>query len=430
MNQLLSRRRRWLFRLFVLAACLILAELLATAWLKIIMPGNNTASLRIRQAQIASGATSSDGAAETIHPFLGWVHNPQLAVPELIDGRHAPTNSLGFRDDGPSVLKRNPAELIIGITGGSVAWRFSWEAEDRLRKRLAAVPELSARRLRIIRLALPGYKQPQQLFSLSYVLALGGEFDAIVNLDGFNDSVLAVMENAQQGTAIDYPRSWHARSLVITDPRQSSDAWQLLSLRAARQSRARTALNSPLRFSSLFQLIWIARDEYAHSKLLELAQTVSRSRRDSFVHHGPTPPDQENLANIAALDLWERCSRQMHDICLAQGIAYVHALQPSQYLPGSKTFSQTEQDYCLTPEQPHATLAANLFPLLQQRGQQLTDSGVAFVDLTGLFRDRNEPLYSDPWCHVNAAGNQLFADALAPAIIAQLLKSAGGKSQP
>ncbi|MGV2340018.1 MAG UNVERIFIED_CONTAM: hypothetical protein LVR18_40500 [Planctomycetaceae bacterium] len=176
--------------------------------------------LRVRQEQTASGATSSSGAAETMHPFLGWVHNPQLAVPETIDGRSATTNALGFRDNAPSVRKRSSNELIIGITGGSVAWRFSWEAESRLRELLAGVPELAARQLHIVRLALPGYKQPQQLFSLSYVLALGGEFDAIINLDGFNDGVLAVLENARQGTSIAYPRSWHAA--IAGDDRSAS----------------------------------------------------------------------------------------------------------------------------------------------------------------------------------------------------------------
>ncbi|MFM7056029.1 MAG: hypothetical protein ACKO2P_03810 [Planctomycetota bacterium] len=412
----MSRHRHWLFRSLALGGSLILAELLAWTWLSLVLQGSAPAELRIQQQQIATGAMSSDGATETIHPFLGWVHNPQLAVPEHIDGRLASTNALGFRDNGPSILKRSPDQLIIGITGGSVAWRFSWEAEARLRELLAKVPEFANRQLHLVRLALPGYKQPQQLFSLSYVLALGGEFDAIINFDGFNDGVLAVLENARQGTAIEYPRSWHARSLLITDPRQSSEAWQLLSLRAARQTRARSALQSPLRFSSLYQLIWMARDEAAKTQLLELAAAVVRSRRDSFVHHGPAPPPQDQSLRAAA-DLWARSSQQMHDLCTAKGIRYLHCLQPSQYLQGTKTFSQFELEFCRTPGQPHAVLAAEIFPLLQTRGQELAKAGVSFIDLTGLFTEHPETLYADPWCHVNATGSRLFADAIAPALV-------------
>lgn len=419
MNTSLSRRRLWLFRGLVLCGCLMLAELLAWVWLLFVLPGSSPAALRVRQEQTASGATSSSGAAETMHPFLGWVHNPQLAVPETIDGRSATTNSLGFRDNAPSVRKRSSDELIIGITGGSVAWRFSWEAESRLRELLAGVPELAARQLRIVRLALPGYKQPQQLFSLSYVLALGGEFDAIINLDGFNDGVLAVLENARQGTSIAYPRSWHARSLVMTDPRQSEEAWRLLSLRSARQARARAALDSPLRFFGLYQLIWLARDESAQRQLLELAESVSQTRRDSFVHHGPAPP-ADDQAITDAVELWGRCSKQMQALCKANGIAYLHCLQPSQYLPGTKIFTQTERELCLTPEQPHAILAAAIFPQLRTHGQELAESGITFLDFTGLFQNSEETLYADAWCHVTADGSKLFADALAPALFRQL----------
>ena len=413
----MSPRRKWLFKALTLAFMLALSELLAWIWLRLVIAEGNFQALQIRQHQIASGSSSSDGASETIHPFLGWVHNPQLALPETIDGREAHTNSLGFRDNGPSVVRKSSSELIVGITGGSVAWRFSWEAESALARQLAAVPRFANRKLRLVRLALPGYKQPQQLFALNYILALGGEFDAVINIDGFNDTVLSVLENARQGTAIEYPRSWHARSLLIADPRNSSDAWQLLSLRGARQSRARNALQSPLRYSSLYQLFWFVRDDLDHRALLDLAQSVSRSRKDSFVHHGPPPPADHAAAATAAADLWYRSSIQMHDLCKTRNIAYLHCLQPSQYLPSNKPFSAHEQQLCLTPDQPHAVLAQELLPMLQELGKMLAENGVQFLDLNSCFRNHPETLYSDPWCHVNADGNALLAESIAPALI-------------
>lgn len=233
----MSPRRRWLFKAVTFFCLLALCEVLAWIWLRLFIAEGDPQSIQLRQQRIASGATASDGASETIHPFLGWVHNPQFDLPESIDGRLAHTNETGFRDNGPSIVTKSPAELVIAITGGSVAWHFSWEAESVLAEQLAAVPQFSNRKLRLVRLALPGYKQPQQLIALNYVLALGSEFDAVINIDGFNDAVLSILENAQQGTAIDYPRSWHARSILMTDPRNSSEAWQLLSLRGKRQTR-------------------------------------------------------------------------------------------------------------------------------------------------------------------------------------------------
>ena len=413
----MSPRRTWLFKALILACLLALCEFLAWGYLRLVIAEGSLQTLVIRQQQIASGSTSSDGASETIHPYLGWVHNPQLDLPESIDGRIAHTNNLGFRDNGPSIVTTSPEELVVAITGGSVAWRFSWEAESALAEQLAAIPQFANRKLRLVRLALPGYKQPQQLIALNYVLALGSDFDAVINIDGFNDAVLSVLENAQQGTAVEYPRSWHARSILIADPRNSSDAWQLLSLRGARQTRARNALASPLRHSCLYQLVWHVRDDLDHRAILDLAQSVSRARKDSFVHHGPPPPQDKQSAASAAADLWLRSSMQMHDICNARGIAYLHCLQPSQYLPETKNFSEHELTFCFTPDQPHAVLARDLFPLLLERSQQLTSHGVPFLDLTGTFRDHPETLYSDPWCHVNAEANRLLAKSIAPRLV-------------
>ena len=33
---------------------------------------------------------------------------------------------------------------------------------------------------------MPGYKQPQQLMAYNYLLSLGAEFDAVINIDGYN----------------------------------------------------------------------------------------------------------------------------------------------------------------------------------------------------------------------------------------------------
>jgi len=43
---------------------------------------------------------------------------------------------------------------------------------------------------------MPGFKQPQQLQVLTYFLSVGQEFDMVVNIDGFNDVVWALNNNA------------------------------------------------------------------------------------------------------------------------------------------------------------------------------------------------------------------------------------------
>ena len=64
------------------------------------------------------------------------------------------------------------------------------------------------RRVRVHSLALGGFKQPQMLAALAYLMALGQRFDVVVELDGFNDVALSFSENKYKGTFPAYPRDW------------------------------------------------------------------------------------------------------------------------------------------------------------------------------------------------------------------------------
>jgi hypothetical protein len=55
--------------------------------------------------------------------------------------------------------------------------------------------------------------------------------------------------------------------------------------------------------------------------------------------------------------------------------------------------------------------------MLQELGKMLAENGVQFLDLNSCFRNHPETLYSDPWCQVNADGNALLAESIAPALI-------------
>lgn len=404
------RGKVWLFRLGLMLIVVISGEVLAGMFLRMILPQGDMAVLQEAQEAVATGALSSDGASEAIHPYLGWVHNPQLSRPDNVGGQDIQTNALGFRDNDASIVKKTPDKFIVGISGGSVAWRFSWEAEKTLRESLQSLPELQGRSIRFVRLAMPGYKQPQQLMALNYVMALGGEFDAIINIDGFNDGVLSIMENGRQRTAIDYPRSWHARAMIMTDPRVSTQAFQLLKLRAERQQRAVNALNSSLKASNIYQTIWYLRDEASRNAQMDLGLEVSRSNNTSFVHHGPSAvvrSDDELVTEAATL--WARCSGQMHDLCKARGIYYLHVLQPNQYVSDSKPLSDYEKEFCFAEHQPLAEVAEKVFPAMVQEGGVLKARGVAFSDQTMVFSEVRETLYVDPWCHFNQQGNELLA---------------------
>ena len=411
-----SRRRLWLFRCVLLLIVYGAVELIAFGTLRMLQENATIASMRFWQADVASGESVSDGAFETIHPYLGWVHNPQNPGAENVGSLKTPVNHLGFRDDGEGVYQRSDDVFIVGIAGGSVAFQFSWAAEELLKQKLADHPRVRGRRIQIVRLALSGYKQPQQLMAYSYLTALGAEFDLIINIDGFNETVLSLQENAEMKTALAYPRSWHSRSLVIVDPRKSADSARLLELRARRQVMARSILESPLKWSPLRNVIWYFRDQKARNELIDLGLEVSRSQRTSFIHHGPSNPTSKAAIEDEAVAIWQRCSLAMHQLCRANGTLYLHVLQPNQYVPGSKPLTEFEKEKCIDTGGPTEITVKALFPRLIEQGLKMEGGGLAFSDQTQVFFGVTETVYVDPWCHFNEEGNRLLCEALVPEI--------------
>jgi len=371
---------------------------------------------------LAEGAGVSSGASEAIHPFLGWVHNPQVSEPTEIFGRAIPVNELGFQDTNHAVQKRGSDRFLLAIAGGSVAWQMSIAGEETLRKKLESHVALKGRRLEIVRLATSGYKQPQQLMALNYVQTLGGEFDAVVNVDGYNEVALAIAENTDAGTAMAYPRAWHARVIEAMDPRSFAAASQLLHLRASRQLMAQHFQNSWFRGSPMRVLWWRFRDSQAKRAMVEFGFEVSRQRKGSFLNHGP----QEEFADrdaicTAAVDLWQRSSDQMNRVCNANNALYLHVLQPNLYLSESKpTLSSHEQEFCYGPEMITSAIATETYPLLRSRAEQLEQLGVRFSDQTMLFADISDTIYVDPYCHYNARGNEMLATSVAEELLEML----------
>ncbi len=56
-----------------------------------------------------------------------------------------------------------------------------------------------------------------------------------------------------------------------------------------------------------------------------------------------------------------------------------------------------------------AALVAVYLPLLKQRGVELRRAGVKFHDLTMVFKDVQEAVYSDNCCHLTGPGYQMVA---------------------
>src|SRR5262245_4251662 len=147
-------------------------------------------------------------ASGVLHPYLGYVLRRDFKAANRLrrGGPDALDYGFNFSESG-LFHERAPNQVVIALTGGSVAHMFALRAGDSLRRELRRLrPQIE--RVVIVNLALPGYKQPQQLISLAWALALGAHFDAVVNLDGFNDVTLGPVENVPKHVFPFFPRAW------------------------------------------------------------------------------------------------------------------------------------------------------------------------------------------------------------------------------
>ena len=358
-------------------------------------------------------------APAVIHPYLGVVMEPKDDGGKLsIDGKFRVTE-FGFIDEGPPLHKREPERVIIGILGGSVARQLSMNAADTLAKELAQSPEFSGKRFQFVRMASDGYKQPQQLMTLNYMLSLGAEFDIIINLDGVNEASLSVIDNIPFGVFSAYPRDWVKMVAGNSSPEFTRRAGYVSYLRQQQRNEALWFRCIPWRYSPTALLVWELRknrtDQIIQGQLSEMGLFTDKER--TFGGTGPSEKFESPLQIYQhCTDLWARSSILLHQICASRGIRYFHFLQPNQYVPGSKPIGPEEAAEAIKEGSSMCLSVRACFPLMQAQAPHFAAAGVAFTDLTGVFADHPEPIYMDFCCHVKPAGDHIMAKAIAARI--------------
>jgi hypothetical protein len=419
----LSRRKKVAFG-FVLAILVVaITELISWGGLYLLAPDFSFEKMRRQQEAIARGGILETDTSESIHPYTGWVFNPQTSPGLPVAGKMIPVNELGLVDDQSSIQKRAANRLIIGVTGGSVSWQVATVARKEFRKVIQDDPRFKNHEVIVLRIGLPGWKQPQQLMALNWLYSLGAEFDAVVNVDGYNEAVLSIEENFHGKAHTAYPRSWEIRSQDIVDPREYATTFELFRIRAERQEAARAILESPFRWSSTRNLVWQVNERNLIDRRVKMGDLLLAAHRKSpsFVHAGPAQSfDNDEAVEAEVVRLWQETSRQCDHICRGNRSVYLHALQPNQYLPGSKPISDWERDYSFLPEKSESKVVSRTYPKMIVAGKTLQAEGIRFLDLTMLFSDEKETIYIDPWCHYNDAGNSRVAQVIAKELLKAL----------
>jgi hypothetical protein len=360
----------------------------------------------------------------TPHPYLGYVYSTELNQPRYVRGHSRfDVTSFGFIDDQLPIHKRSDDQVIVGIVGGSVALGFSIEGDDALARILLQHPGLAGKKVRFVRLGLGGYKQPQQLLTVAYLLTLGAEFDMLVNIDGFNELAMALMDNVPVGVYPYFPRGWH----FVIGARLTPDQQRLLAQKTyteeSRQALARTFLDLPTRYSVSLQCAWRLLDRRKRWTVRGLDEALRRENATGqrFVATGPgTEGFTDENIGPALVDVWVRGSTQLRKVCEQNDILYLHCLQPNQYLEGSKPMPPEELEVAVNHGTGYAKAVQQHYHRLIAAGDRIRAAGVDFHDLTMVFQDHPEPLYIDTCCHVNRRGNEILAQRIGAALLAAL----------
>jgi len=356
-----------------------------------------------------------------VHPFVGYVEEPRpdSGIRPFGGVRAVPVSEYGYVDDKLPLQTQGPGRAVIGIAGGSVACYFAVNGTIRLEAELSKDARFAGKQLVFVNLALGGYKQPQQLMTLAYLLSLGAEFDLILNIDGFNEVALDEIENASESFFPAFPRNWRAR-IAVSDVSLGLTRSKLLLLADERAELARRFSRSPWRYSILCNLLWDLLDRRLDHRTSQVLDSFRRSPhpRSPYAVTGPrrdfaTSKDRyEFLAEI-----WANSSVQMNWLCRSNGTRYYHFLQANQYVAGSKPMRDEEKRVAILQGHPYGRGVQIGYPLLIAKSEMLKSDGVPYHDLTGIFAGHPETIYIDNCCHYNQVGYEIMAEAIARAIL-------------
>ncbi|MBN2053668.1 hypothetical protein JW905_02020 [bacterium] len=381
-------------------------------------------------------------ASEVVHPYLGYVldrdRNRTTSLLQPLKPRPGSppvrkssgdsdtvsrdfTNFGFFQEPGTPLFNQPSSDLVvIGIFGGSVAELFYVRGRKYLNECLAVSEPFRDKNLLMLPFALGGYKQPQHLMALSYLLVIGVHLDVVLLVDGFNELGQVMTENRRFGVYPTYPRAWYNRSAAVTDQSRILAGGRLAVLQDLRREWVRWSLRAPWRWSCTMHLVWHLIDAGLTRRVAAAVAECQQPDRMAaeYVRTGPwyDYSDTEQVYTDLAAH-WQRASKLMHGICARYGIEYYHFLQPNQYVPDGKPLTAVERRMAYNAESELTAIIPQGYPYLRRAGEELVKDGVHFTDLSMVFSGCQEALYIDSCCHFNDRGNELMARAVAAAML-------------
>lgn len=306
-------------------------------------------------------------------------------------------NNYGFANPEPFPRQKKSDEYVIGVLGGSVAFSFaahlqnSSEFNNTLKKN---IPDLSKKKIIILNLAVPGYRQPQQFHVFSYFKE---SLDAIIELDGWNE----VWVSGSPAYPVDFPA--FTEVFYSDDLRVQQEQIRIAQLKNTLQDASLFLQAHPwlMQSSSIYLLMYSLRN-YTLAK----GGSMTRLNKSFGIEENfyGAPLDDTRETQIRS-DSWVKYLRMTDLVARSSGIRRFYFVQPSQYVEGVKILSPHETKEMVTP---HFAPAARRFSEIRSRARQLQKELPLWDLNSSVFKNETREIFVDQCCHVNLLGNELM----------------------
>ncbi len=365
-----------------------------------------------------------------LHPYLGYNGRPGAKTwgnAKGTDMEGIAYNKYGFMPipERRYPYKKKNNEFVIAVVGGSVADIFTIFGPVHLERELRQRdPKFKDKKLVVLTLATAGFKQPQQLFAILYSLLLDFDIDLILNIDGFNDMVLSV-ENFKHGIHPMYPSGFHmgllSKRVGGVDRKTVNLIYRFYELLEREKSIHLFIKKAYFRWSLFLNLFAEIQLKNLQGQIEKIQYKMAEKAQNTIIEDFKGPaidPDSNPLKT--ALEIWKRSTELLYSIAREQEIPYIHVIQPNQYFEGSKPLSEQEKKVAFDPGLEWSQVARKSYPVLVKMAEQMNSKGFPIADLTQIFKEVREDVYTDVCCHFGLTGNAILAHHIAPIILNEL----------
>jgi hypothetical protein len=340
-----------------------------------------------------------------LHPFFGYVYNPDL--PTANNFGFLCRYDFGLSEKGYSLTGVTAADpLVVGVFGGSFAQYMVEQTADYFTAKLRQL--YPQREPVIVNFAIAGHAIPQTIFTFEYFRGIP---DVAVFVDGFNE-IMNYPGNNRAGVPPEYAKAAHylyKLSLGLLTPDRFERTAHIIALRHRLARITATSLWPGVRRSIAVHLAWAAAvrvweaDLAAESKALELGFETDKRFFDA---------SDAAMVTIAARQ-WRNYHRLASQVAASRGVADYHFLQPNPFVPGSKRHYTALEREALEPGRGEEEQALVLgYSLIGRELEALSrQDGAVARDLTKVFLNDDGEIWVDT-CHANAAGYRIVVDAI------------------